>query len=94
MAKRKSCRRTADENKIHEKAVKMRKMTDEQLVHYVEDRVAKAHSEGFNRGVNENKKPALNEVSRFLGEVSCLKGIGTATVDKMRDFAYHAGYIV
>ena len=25
----------------------MRKMTDEQLVHYVEDRVAKADSEGF-----------------------------------------------
>lgn len=30
MAKR-SCRRTKEENKIHEKAVKMRKMTDEQL---------------------------------------------------------------
>lgn len=29
---KKSCRRTMDENKIHEKAVKMRKKTDEQLV--------------------------------------------------------------
>jgi len=29
MAKKRSCRRTADEDKIHEKAVKMRKMTDE-----------------------------------------------------------------
>lgn len=37
---KKSCRRTMDENKIHEKAVKMRKKTDEQLVHYVEDRVS------------------------------------------------------
>ena len=36
MAKR-SCRRTTDENAIHNKAVKIRKMTDEQLVHYVED---------------------------------------------------------
>ena len=27
MAKKRSCRRTADEDKIHEKAVKMRKMT-------------------------------------------------------------------
>lgn len=34
---KKSCRRTMDENKIHEKAVKMRKKTDEQLVHYVDD---------------------------------------------------------
>ena len=31
MAKKRSCRRTADEDKIHETAVKMRKMTDEQL---------------------------------------------------------------
>ena len=31
MAKR-SCRRTTDENAIHNKAVKIRKMTDEQLV--------------------------------------------------------------
>lgn len=34
MRKKRSCRRT----------------TDEQLVHYVEDRVEKARSEGFNRG--------------------------------------------
>lgn len=40
MAKR-SCRRTTDENLIHKKAVEMRKKTDEQLVHYVEDRVEK-----------------------------------------------------
>lgn len=39
---KKSCRRTMDENKIHEKAVKMRKKTDEQLVHYVEDSDMKA----------------------------------------------------
>ena len=30
MGKTRSCRRTEDENKIHDKAVKMRKMTDEQ----------------------------------------------------------------
>ena len=39
---KRNCRRTEDEVRIHEKAVKMRKMTDEQLVHYVEDRVEKA----------------------------------------------------
>lgn len=49
MAKR-SCRRTTDENLIHKKAVEMRKKTDEQLVNYVEDRVEKARSEGFNCG--------------------------------------------
>lgn len=33
-----------------EKASKMRAMTDEELVAYVENRVKKAHSEGFNKG--------------------------------------------
>lgn len=50
MGKTRSCCRTENKNKIHDKAVKMRKMTDEQLVHYVEDRVEKARSEGFNQG--------------------------------------------
>ena len=31
MGKTRSCRRTVVEDKIHDKAVKMRKMTDEQL---------------------------------------------------------------
>lgn len=31
MAKKRSCRRTVNENRIHDKAVKMRKMTDVQL---------------------------------------------------------------
>lgn len=51
---KRNCRRTEDEVRIHEKAVKMRKMTDEQLVHYVEDRVEKARSEGFNSGKKES----------------------------------------
>ena len=37
-------------NKITEKADKMRKMTDEELVAYIENRVKKAYSEGFNKG--------------------------------------------
>lgn len=46
--KKRNCRRTQNKSQIHEKAVKMRKMTDEQLVHYVENRVEKARSEGWN----------------------------------------------
>lgn len=73
MAKKRSCRRTADEDKIHEKAVKMRKMTDEQLVHYVEDRVEKARSEGFNQG---KKSSGGADINKFLKEISSIKGIG------------------
>ena len=37
-------------DKIKEKADKMRAMSDNELVAYVENRVKKAHSEGFNKG--------------------------------------------
>ena len=33
--KKRSCRRTPEEQEIHEEAVKLRKMTDKQLVDYV-----------------------------------------------------------
>lgn len=37
-------------DKIKEKANKMRAKTDDELVAYVENRVKKAYSEGFNKG--------------------------------------------
>ncbi len=73
MAKKRSCRRTADENIIHEKAVKMRKMTDEQLVSYVEGRVEK-----------ERIQPQLS-AAEFVEEIGRIKGIGAATMCKIRE---------
>ena len=37
-------------NKIKEKANKIRAMSDNELVAYVENRVKKAYSEGYNKG--------------------------------------------
>lgn len=85
MRKKRSCRRTTDENIIHEKAVKMRKMTDEQLVHYVEDRVEKARSEGFNRGKEYKKEISQLRAVEFVEEIGKIKGIGTATMRKIRE---------
>lgn len=82
MAKKRSCRRTADEDKIHEKAVKMRKMTDEQLVHYVEDRAEKARSEGFNQG---KKSSGGADINKFLKEISSIKGVGDAAICKIME---------
>lgn len=65
-----------DENIIHEKAVKMRKMTDEQLVHYVEDRVEKARSEGFNCGKEQAPKKKEIDIKGIVEEIGCVKGIG------------------
>lgn len=84
MAKKRSCRRTEDENKIHEKAVKMRKMTDEQLVHYVEDRVEKARSEGFNQG-NALLKPAPKiNIGAIIEEIGNVKGIGATKLQDIK----------
>lgn len=76
MAKKRSCRRTIDEDRIHEKAVKMRKMTDEQLVHYVEDRVEKARSEGFNRG-KQMDAPRI-DIFAIVNDIGNIRGIGEA----------------
>lgn len=85
MAKRRSCRRTTDENLIHEKAVKIRKMTDEQLVHYIEDRVEKAHSEGFNQGKKEVPEASGMDVNCFIKEISKIKGVGDTTICKIME---------
>ncbi len=85
MGKKKSYRRTTDESIIHEKAVKMRKMTDEQLVHYVENRVEKARSEGFNRGKEQKKEILQFSVMDFVEEIGKIKGIGTTTMFKIRE---------
>jgi len=101
MAKKRSCRRTVDENRIHDKAVKMRKMTDEQLVHYVEDRVNKAHSEGYNRGIadGEKKQKVIEPKQRpgvmdFLKKIQeeGIKGIGAVTIKKLETRAREYGY--
>lgn len=81
MGKTRSCRRTEDENKIHDKAVKMRKMTDEKLVHYVEDRVEKARSEGFNQG---KKTAPTIDTEKILEKIGMIKGIGTVKLQEIR----------
>lgn len=78
MAKKRSCRRTQEENAIHDKAVKIRKMTDRQLARYVEERVEKARSEGFSQGKAQTPKPEPVNIEKILGEIGNVRGIGTA----------------
>lgn len=84
MAKKRSCRRTVGENALHEKAVKMRKMTDEQLVHYVEDRVEKARSEGFNQGKEQAPKFKSVDIEKIIGEIGSIRGIGAIKLEAIR----------
>lgn len=89
MAKKRSCRRTIDEDKIHEKAVKLRKMTDEQLVRYVEDRAARAKSEGINFGkaMVLSAKPKV-DVDSIVDEIGQIKGIGAAKLALIREILH------
>lgn len=84
MAKKRNCRRTTDENIIHEKAVKMRRMTDEQLINYVENRVEKARSEGFNQGKGNAKAIPKVNVAEIVEEIGGIKGIGAAKLQVIR----------
>ena len=53
---------------VKEKANKMHAMTDEELVAYVENRVRKAHSEGFNMGYCLRQKD-LDNLKDFLTDM-------------------------
>lgn len=98
MAKIRSCRRTENEKKIHDKAVKMRRMTDEELVHYVEDRVEKARSEGFNHGklkVSQTDPAEDKSTKKFIAflQASKLPGMGAVTINKIVKAAEENGYL-
>lgn len=96
MPKKRSCRRTMDEDRVHEMAVKMRKMTDKQLVLYVEQRVENAREDGFCRGQEagqqEMKQFAVNEFLARLQD-SRIQGIGAVTINKIMKTAREYGYI-
>lgn len=85
MGKTRNCRMTKNEKKIHEKAVKIRKMTDEQLVRYVEDRVEKARSEGFNKGKSHATKDRTFNLPDVIAEIGNVKGIGAAKLDDIKE---------
>ena len=82
MAKKRSCRRTSEEDMIHDKAVKMRKMTDEQLVNYVEDKVEEARNEGYEQGIKEAKPM---EIDALVNDIGCIKGIGEKKLIEIRE---------
>ena len=62
----------------------MRKMTDEQLVHYVEDRVEKARSEGFNQGKAQVPKYKSVSIEKIIHEIGSVRGIGATKLNDIR----------
>lgn len=74
MAKR-SRRRTEEENRNHEIAVKLRKMTDEQLVSYMNN-IKKSVN------ISDYIKPFIDSI-----EAEHILGVGQVTIYKIREYA-------
>ena len=68
--KKHSCRMTDTEKEMHDRAVKIRKMTDEQLCKYIDD----------TQGKNDTRD---KNVSEFLACVAGMRGIGKTTENKL-----------
>lgn len=83
MAKKRNCRRSNLERTQHDTAVKIRKMTDEQICDFINEiSVSKSN----------------DDITRFLDKLEELKGIGngisTKTIAKLRKIAVDNGFIM
>ncbi len=87
MAKERKCRYTAEELDIHKQAVKLRKMTDKQLVEAFVS--AGATTAAQKSALNEeagNYSVGVERLLKELAEGKC-KGVKNATVYKITEFA-------
>ena len=78
-------RRTVDEKLIHDKAIKIKKKEDKELIEYIENRVEKARSEGFNEGFVKGKASTPKiDINIILEEIAKIKGIGTTKMTSIQ----------
>ena len=100
MSRKKNCRRTPAEQAIHEEAVRLRRMTDKQLVeqfHRAADssmapRGPQVPQEPSEKPGQENTRSSLEKLLSALSEGKC-KGIKGATVYKLTEFASEMGLL-
>lgn len=83
MARKRNCKRNNLERTQHDTAVKIRKMTDEQICDFIDE-------------ISNSK--SNNDITRFLDKLEELKGIGngisTKTIAKLRKIAVENGFIM
>lgn len=83
VAKKRRCRRTGLEKAQHDIAVKIRKMTDEQICDLLDEL--------------ENRQPCVNRVEDYFAKLDELKGFGgisVRTMSKLRHIAVQYGFIM
>lgn len=98
MPKKRKCRYTPEELEAHDLAVKLRKMTDQQLVAAFRE----AAQDGAHASENAPHGSDGNDTTNDVGSVRRLleglsdgkcKGIGTGTVNKLTEYAKEMGLI-
>jgi hypothetical protein len=100
MSKRRKCRYSAEELAVHEEAVRLRKLTDKQLVEEfhraaeaeIAVRVPEMAQEASDEADPNENTPAVQKLLSALSEGKC-KGIKGATVYKITEFATEMGLI-
>ena len=97
MAKKRKCRLTTEEQDIHAEAVRLRKMTDAQLVAAFKAANTSAESlratqEGSNAPETTNNTTDVEKLLQALSEGKC-KGIAGGTIFKLSEFAKSMGLI-
>lgn len=90
MAKKRKCRYTPEELAIHEEAVKLRKMTDEQLV--MAFRRANSTNSAVKTDTPTNNTNGVKKLLDGLSRGDC-KGIKGATAYKVAQYAEEVGLI-
>ncbi len=66
---------TDKEREVHQEAVKLRKMTDDQLTGIIK--------EHYMKGFNEGNTYKIKEIEKIREKISCIKGIGAKTQSKI-----------
>lgn len=103
MAKKRSCRRSAEEDRQHDIAVSIRKMTDKQICTHLDKVRKEAWDKGHNAGYkaghedagkeNGNCKESVNDFLKAI-QLAQIKGVGVATISKLMVYAQENGYAV
>lgn len=95
--KKRNCRMTGEEKNVHERAVKLRKMTDDKLVEHIDHILEEAYNTGYSEAEAQRAStPApgktLPQLLEQLDAGEC-KGIKSATAYKIAEFAREQGYL-
>jgi len=91
MGKTRKCRLNDNEIVIHEKAVKLRKKTDQQLIDTLQIEYKRGFTDGFNKQADSEGKMFVSEYAktRFLALFKITPGIGDAIYKKIEKIVIH-----